>query len=183
MENKLLKYKSWFQEYRWFLLIEGLLASAIFFVDLSLELGVAGGVLYVALVLVALWAKQKRYIWGAAVLGTILTVLGYWLSPPGGEFWKVAVNRFISLLLIWGTAFFCYLFKLNEETLEEVHDQLGEQFKDLAKKDAELEFVNKQLEKKLRIAPKSFRLQTCFLSRKLKKMCWPKKKLKILIND
>ena len=92
--------KSWLQEYRWFLLLEGVLASGIFFVDMYIELGVATGVLYIALVLVALWARQKRYVWGAAVLGTILTVLGYWLSPPGGEFWRVAINRILSIVLI-----------------------------------------------------------------------------------
>ena len=77
MGTKSLERKSWLREYRWFLLSEGLLAASIFFVDLSMELGVAGGVLYVGLVLVALWARQKRYIWGAALLGTTLTVLGY----------------------------------------------------------------------------------------------------------
>lgn len=177
MRTKSLEHKSWLQEYQLFLLIEGLLASGIFFIDLSLELGVAGGVLYVALVLVALWARQKRYVWGAAVLGTILTALGYLLSPPGGEFWKVAINRVISLLLIWGTAFFCYSFKLKEANLEEVHDQLGEQFKDLAKKDAELEFANKQLEKKVEERTHKLLATNLFLEQEVKKNVSAKKEL------
>jgi len=169
MGTKPLERKSWLQEYRWFLLLEGVLASGIFFVDISVELGVAGGVLYIALVLIALWARQKRYVWGAAVLGSILTVLGYWLSPQGGEFWKVAINRILSLLLIWGTAFFCYLFKIKEENLEEVHGQLGEQFKDLAKKDAELEFSNIQLEKKVEERTQKLQATNLFLEQEVKK--------------
>ncbi len=177
MGIKSLERKSWLQEYQWFLLFEGLLASGIFFVDLSLELGVAGGVLYIVLVLVALRARQKRYVWAAAVLGTTLTAVGYWLSPPGGEFWKVAINRIISLLLIWGTAFFCYLLKLNEENLEEAHGQLGEQFKDLAKKDAELEFVNRQLEKKVEERTQKLQAMNLFLEQEVNKNILASKEL------
>ena len=42
MRTKPLELKSWLREYRWFMLLEGLLAASIFFVDLSMELGVAG---------------------------------------------------------------------------------------------------------------------------------------------
>lgn len=177
MGTQSLKLKSWLREYRWLLLSEGLLATSIFYIDLSLELGVAGGVLYITLILVALWARQKHFILGAAVLGTALTVLGYWLSPPGGEFWKVAVNRALSILLIWGTAFFCYLFKLNEQGLQEAHDQLGEQFKSLAKKDSELEFVNKQLEEKVEERTKKLKTSNLFLEQEVKKNVRAKKEL------
>jgi len=171
------KRKSWLQEYRWFLLLEGVLASSIFFVDLSLELGVAGGVLYVILVLVALWARQKRYIWGAAMLGTILTVLGYWLSPPGGEVWKVMVNRIISILVIWGTAFLCYLFKINEGALEEAHDKLADQLSDLAKKDAELGLINKQLEKTVVERTHKLQATNLFLGQEVRKNVQGKREL------
>jgi len=42
MRTRPQKYKGWLREYRWFFLLEGLLAAGIFYVDLSLELGVAG---------------------------------------------------------------------------------------------------------------------------------------------
>ncbi len=162
------KHKTWLREYRWFLLLEGFLAALIFYVDLSLELGVAGGVLYVSLVLVALWARQKRYVWGAAVLGTILTLVGFILSPPGGEFWKVAINRILALLVIWMTAALCFLFKLNEQALEEAHGELDAQFKKLAKKDAELEFVNRQLEETVNKRTHQLRATNLFLEREVK---------------
>ncbi len=157
--------------------MEGLLAAFIFYVDLSMELGIAGGVLYVSLVMMALWARQKRYIWVAAVMGTILTVLGYWLSPPGGEFWKVAVNRALSILLIWGTAVFCNLFKLSEEDLQNANDQLEEQFKALAKKDAELECVNKELEARVDERTRKLQASNMFLEREIEKNVQAKKEL------
>lgn len=171
------KSKGWLREYRWFLLLEIFLAASIFFLDLSMELGVAGGVLYVALVLVALWAKKKRYVWGMAVLGTFLTILGYWLSPPGGEFWKVAVNRIISLSVIWATAVLCYLFKVSEKSLEEAHDNLAEQFKSLAKKDAELEYFNRQLEEKVEQRTGQLHATNLFLEREVKNNLLAKKEL------
>jgi PAS domain S-box-containing protein len=169
--------KGWLREYRWFLLLEIFLAASIFSLDLSMELGIAGGVLYVALVLVALWAKQKRYVWGMAVLGTILTILGYWLSPPGGEFWKVAVNRIISLSVIWATAVLCYFFKVSEKSLEEAHDNLAEQFKSLAKKDAELEYFNRQLEEKVEQRTRQLHATNIFLEREVKNNLQAKKEL------
>lgn len=177
MGTRSLEQKSWLRKYQWFLLMEGLLAALIFYVDLSMELGVAGGVLYVSIVLMALWARQKSYIWVAAVMGTILTVLGYWLSPPGGEFWKVALNRALSMLLIWGTAFFCYLFKLSEEGLQQANDQLEEQFNSLAKKEAELEFANKQLEQKVDERTQELRASNLYLEKEIKKNVLAKKEL------
>jgi PAS domain S-box-containing protein len=177
MGNRTTERRNWFRAYRWFLLMEGLLAASIFFLDLSMELGVASGVLYVSLVLMALWAKQKRYVWGAAVVGTLLTILGYWLSPPGGEFWKVALNRIIALLVIWATAFFCYLFKVNERELEEAHEKLGDQFNKLEKKDVELEHFNKQLEEKVEKRTDELNATNLFLELEVKNNLQAKKEL------
>ena len=84
-----------------------LLASGIFFIDLLFPLGVAGGVPYVALVLLSLWAPNKRFTWGAATIASVLTVLGFLLSVPGGVVWMVLVNRSLALFVIWVTAILC----------------------------------------------------------------------------
>ena len=54
-----------------------LLATGIFLLDLSLPLGVAGGVPYVAVVLLALWLPRRRYTLLAAFACTGLTILGF----------------------------------------------------------------------------------------------------------
>ena len=62
-----------------------LVTAGILLLDIALPLGVADGVLYVALVLIALFAKNKKFIYIGAITGTSLTIAGYFLSPPGGE--------------------------------------------------------------------------------------------------
>ncbi len=81
-----------------------LLSVVIFAIDLSIPLGVAGGVPYIAVVLVSLWSEKKRLTIMAAVVGSILTLLGYFYSPSGGEMWKVLSNRALALFAIWTTA-------------------------------------------------------------------------------
>ncbi len=65
--------------------IATVLAAAIFLLDLSLPLGVAGGVPYVALVLLGWWFSKSRYIFLFAAVSSVLTVMGYFYSPEGGS--------------------------------------------------------------------------------------------------
>jgi PAS domain S-box-containing protein len=81
-----------------------LLAAAILAVDLSMPLGVAGGVLYIALVLTGWWFRSRSAFILLAFLASVLTILGYYLSPMGGEGWVVLTNRFYALITIWVTA-------------------------------------------------------------------------------
>ena len=80
------------------------LAGAVLAVDLSLPLGVAGRVSYAAVVLVALWSPQRWYTFTVTAAGSVLKVLGFFLSPAGGIFWMVLLDRFLALFAIWTTA-------------------------------------------------------------------------------
>ncbi len=80
-------------------------AAAIFVVDIaSLPLGVAAGVAYVAVVLVALSLSQWKSVLIVAGGVSILTIIGYLLSEPGGIPWIVVINRLLALAAIWLTA-------------------------------------------------------------------------------
>jgi PAS domain S-box-containing protein len=81
-------------------------AGLVFSLDVSMELGVAGGVLYVGVVWLALLANQSWLVWLAAVGCSLLTVIVYVASPSGGESWKALTNRGLALFAIWGTAAF-----------------------------------------------------------------------------
>ena len=98
-----------------------LLSAIVFLVDWFLPLGIAGGVPYVAVVLVALFGPRPSYIVFAAVLCSTLTSVGYFLSPAGGdtEIWKVGANRFLAILAIWVTAIVCVRRKTSETSLAE----------------------------------------------------------------
>ena len=127
MSNSAQNEKHWISNNIKLLIVQGILAALIFAVDLKIELGVAAGVPYISLVLVALWSKKKRLIWIGAILGTVLTLIGYGLSPLGGEDWKVLANRMLALFSIWATAFIGYLFKKNEMALQQSNENLETQ--------------------------------------------------------
>ena len=81
----------------------GLTASGIFLADVFLPLGVAAGVPYILVILLSLRQRDTRVpIWTAVGCST-LTLLGMAFSPPGGEIWKIMVNRALILLAIWTT--------------------------------------------------------------------------------
>lgn len=96
-----------------------LLAISIFVVDLAVPLGVAGGVPYVAVVLLSLWAPDKRFTLVVSVVCSILTIGGFLYSPAGGEMWQVICNRALALIVIWVTAGLTLQRKIGEEKREE----------------------------------------------------------------
>ncbi len=89
----------------WLVLAALSFSAFVFLLDVNLPLGVAGGVPYVALVLAGIWFEKPRYIYFLAVLGSVLTLIGYWVSPTGGVPWVVLANRGLALFAIWVTAF------------------------------------------------------------------------------
>jgi len=97
--------------------VVGILTISLFLFDLSLELGIAGGVTYIAIVLLSLWANKRSYILWAGVIGTVFTGLGYYFSPPGGENWKVLVNRFLALFVIWIAVAICRSFQRSQDVI------------------------------------------------------------------
>jgi len=101
-----------------------LIATAIFILDLQLPLGVADGVLYVALVLVGLRTRSKNFILLSALSGTALIVAGFYLSPEGGELWKVLANRALAIFTLWMTAILCLWQIQAEAKLQEASNKL-----------------------------------------------------------
>ena len=73
------------------------LTTGIFVLDLLTPLGIAEGVLYILVIFATLPLKDKHFtvIMGSITLGLVL--IGYYLSPEGSEYWKVIINRTISV--------------------------------------------------------------------------------------
>jgi hypothetical protein len=93
----------------------GLLMAVILVADLAIPLGVAMGVPYVAAVLLSLWSPQKRFTVLVAAICTVLTIVGLFYSPQGGELWQAISNRFLALFAIWVTAVLSLQRKLIDE--------------------------------------------------------------------
>ncbi|RLA26512.1 MAG: hypothetical protein DRR15_19660, partial [Gammaproteobacteria bacterium] len=96
------------------LMASATLALVVLMADLSLPLGVAGGVPYVAVILVALRSTGPRQAIGFAVVCSIFTMVGFYWSPGGGVLWVVLLNRFLALFVIWVTAILGLLLKRNQ---------------------------------------------------------------------
>ena len=106
------------------IVLSAIVAGLIFTFDLLLPLGVAGGVPYVALVLLGIWFPRRWHLYALAAVGTALTILGFFLSPPGGIFWIVITNRALALFGIWITAFLIANRKRVERELSEKDSEL-----------------------------------------------------------
>lgn len=85
-----------------FFLIGAFLAIAIFAFDWLSPLGVAGGIPYVALVLLTLWISGKKHTYYTGIAGTILTSVGFFISPViGVPIGIVLTNRVLAIFGIW----------------------------------------------------------------------------------
>ncbi len=108
------------------------LSGVFFSIDLIIPLGVAAGVPYIAVVLAALRLPGTRYILLFAITSSILTAIGYFLSPTLGETWQVIFNRCLALFAIWVTALLVIQFKISvkeremaEEKARNLHTNLA----------------------------------------------------------
>ncbi len=96
----------------------------VFAFDLGLPLGVAGGIPYVMLVLIGLWLPWRWTLYTVAVIGTVLTAAGYFLSPPGGVLWIVFVNRGLATVALWVTAILGHAYKRVEADVRKLNADL-----------------------------------------------------------
>ena len=104
--------------------LTALLMGVIFLIDLSLPLGVAGGVPYVAVVLLGWWSERTVHIFLLAAISSILTVAGYYMSPEGGIPWVVSTNRFLAFFAIWVMVLLLVKAKRMQEALKTAHSKL-----------------------------------------------------------
>lgn len=110
------------QKIRGFLLLHSLgiaITVGTFIFDLIMPLGVAAGIPYALLVLLSLRSPSHGLTWFAALSATTLTLVGFALSPPGGEMWKVLTNRLLAVFVIWVTAYLCLDHKRKAAKIEE----------------------------------------------------------------
>ncbi len=129
-----------------FLLLCLSIAGIVLAVDLAVPLGVAGGVPYILVVLASLRLPGRKYTLFFAILVSLLTLTGFYLSPQGGELWKVLLNRSLALFAVWVTAGVSLKRKQAESRLQQHHDRLEEI---VAQRSAEIEQMHKELEASL----------------------------------
>lgn len=90
-----------------YLLIVVFLLLLLLLIDISIPLGVAFGVLYVLLVRDTMRSLRWEVTLFVAIASTVLTLVGFALSPSGSTMWMVVTNRILSIIAIWVTAYIC----------------------------------------------------------------------------
>lgn len=71
---------------------------------MQVDRGVASGVLYVGAVAWTAAMPGRRITLAAAALATLLTELGFWLSPGAVAWWQGGANNLLAVLAVWVTA-------------------------------------------------------------------------------
>ena len=132
-----------------FILYSILVTIGIFIFDLLTPLGIAGGVPYAAVVLISFYLPKYSHTVIAGIVGSILTILGFFLSPPDPpeiKLWIVIVNRSLALFVIWSGVIFVTKYKHAIEQRRKAEDAFKQANKDLRKYTDELKRSNSELE-------------------------------------
>ena len=90
------------------LLLAAALSASVFTLDCYLPLGITISALYGIVILFGLFVRARTYSLWAAGAVTLLTTFGGYLSSPGGRVSFAIVNRALTIVGIWVTAWLVY---------------------------------------------------------------------------
>jgi K+-sensing histidine kinase KdpD len=94
------------------------LVALTFVVDCFTPLGIAVPMLYVLPVLLTALTVGVEWSVAGAVLATVLTYVGYYLSPAGGDIDAGYLNRLIAAILIWAAVILGWLVRNVREEIQ-----------------------------------------------------------------
>lgn len=85
--------------------LSALFMALAFALDLSLPVGVAGGIPYIAIPLLGIWFPMKRHAYILATICTALAIIAHFVSLPASEPWTALTNQALTFIMLWVTAF------------------------------------------------------------------------------
>jgi PAS domain S-box-containing protein len=107
------------------------LAGALLIIDASTPLGVNVPAFNVILVLAAIWMPWRSAAVVLAIVATLLTIIGYFISGVP-DAWVTShapvVNRCIAIVVVWVAAVLVMLQKATRQRLTELQDRFRETF-------------------------------------------------------
>ena len=101
-----------------------LLVIVVFILDLYTPKGVTTPLLYTIPLLITLLSPQPRLFLIVATAVIVLTLAGFYLSPPGGVFWMAITNRLLAILAISVAAVFSLLHRKAARRLKTLEELL-----------------------------------------------------------
>lgn len=118
------------------------LSLIIFAIDLYTPLGVADGFSYIAIMLLTMWTNTRKLTILSAIIGVMLIIAGYFLSPPLqliNAAYVPITNRIVAILVILLCAFLILKFKKMEQVVLNQHAELTKLTEDLKRTNNKLE--------------------------------------------
>jgi PAS domain S-box-containing protein len=106
-------------------LFAAVMAAVIFVTDLILPLSVGVGVLYTALVLLALWSSHPRFALIAGLTASVLIMLDFFKSSAEESLSIAVMNRILALAVVWLTATLLPLYQHWRARAEETRAHLA----------------------------------------------------------
>ncbi len=130
MDSINLPHKNNSQWFSWLLPLCIVLIIGTVIIDVFVPVGVAGGVPYIAPVLLAAFLPLKFTLITVSIICSLLTVFGIFYSPEIDTInWKVLANRGLALFAIWVTAILSYyhnqLRNQRESALQQIRSLEG----------------------------------------------------------
>lgn len=117
-----------------------LLVATVFIIDLYTPLGIADGMSYVVIVLLTIWAEDKRQTTIISIIAILLVLVGYFFSPVKGDIHDIAlVNRILSALCIITAMLIINKYKNVESLVETQKESLLQMTRKLMKSNSDLE--------------------------------------------
>jgi PAS domain S-box-containing protein len=108
------------------LAVAALVTASTFVAGLELPLGIDVAALYGIAVLLALFVRVPGFSFLAAAVVTLLTAIGAWLAPPGGVVAYALVNRALTVVGIWVTAWLIWRTKQAGRALDQSTKDLAD---------------------------------------------------------
>ncbi len=105
-------------------IVTAVLVAGIFVIDIFVPTGVLVPLLYTIPLLVTLLCPQRLLFLVTAAASTVLTILGLFLSAPGGIFWMAVANRLLAVLSIGVATVFSLLHGKVAARLKRLEDLL-----------------------------------------------------------
>ncbi len=102
-----------------------LLFTLFFIVDALTPLGVADGISYVAVVLFSMLTNDRKIVIGSAVVAVVLTIAGYFLSPPlEDSLYTAFLNRALAICAIVICAALISIYQKSQRMVKEQQEKL-----------------------------------------------------------
>lgn len=124
-----------------------LLTIGIFVLDMLTPLGVAAAIPYIAIILLSFKFPERRHIVIAGVIVSILTILGFFLSPQGGIKLSIVIaNRLLALFSIWSAVIFVTRHRDSIKVINDSRESLRKEKETVQLYADELKISNAELE-------------------------------------